>query len=261
MAKTPSSALQPGDPRLMIRWARTYAKSRTISFLVQWAFIVIMVLVIGTAATFTNMAYIEKNMVLVTISACFMGLTILVLAWFSVSPWGGELIWRITQWLYGEEGYVSYSRKHADGPAPWWITMLGGGLVIYHLVGALLVTFGYLPLVYMQPYSAAYMAVFLIVMILYQDLGFWAWFWPVLYALHGLLILMGYPLAFRGQYQLLNMVVPVFGYGLLAIVIGHIYSRFALMKLRSLAQLGMPPGGAPDESDGEEEEDGGDEHP
>jgi hypothetical protein len=259
MAKTPSSTLQPGDPRLMIRWARTYAKSRTISFLVQWVFIVLMVLVIGTAGTLTNMAYMERNMVLVTISAAFMGLTILVLAWFSISPWGGELIWRITQWMYGPEGYVAYSRKHADGPAPWWITLLGGGLVIYHLVGALLVTFGYLPLLYMQPYSAVYMSAFLIVMILYQDLGFWAWLWPVLYGLHGLLIYLGFPLAFQGQYQLLNMVVPVFGYGLLAIVVGHIYSRYALMKLRSLARTHMPQGEPeedPEVEDGEDEGEG-----
>lgn len=254
MARRHPPALQPGDPRLMIRWARRYAKSRTISFLVQWVVIVFMVVVIGTAATLTNTAYVEHNMVLVTVSACFMGFIILILAWFSVSPWGGELIWRITQWLYGEEGYVSYSRKHADGPAPWWITFFGGGLVIYHLVGALLVTFGYIPLIYMQPYSAAYMSIFLIVMIVYQDLGFWAWLWPVFYGLHGILIYLGYPIAFVGQYQLLNMVVPVFGYGLIAILIGHAFSRYALRKLRSLARIGLPAGEYVEEDDDIEEE-------
>ncbi len=35
------------------------------------------------------------------------------------------------------------------------------------------------------------------------------------------------------------MVVPVFGYGLFAIVVGHIYSRFALWQLKRLARAGL----------------------
>ncbi len=239
--------LQAGDPRLIVQWARRYAKSRTISFLVQWVFIVAMVVVIGVTAALTNMAYQSGNDVLVYVSVAFMGLMILALTWFSLSPWGGDLVFRITQWLYGEEGYVSYSEEagEADSGHAWLLTTLGGGLVIYHLVGALLVSLNYLSLHHLQPFSALYMAPFLIYMIRAQGLGFWAWFWPILYGLHAILLLAGAPIRFPGQWTILNMIVPVFGYGLVAIIAGHVYSRYALRKLRRLARSGLdtaPPG-------------------
>ena len=233
--------LQPGDPRLIVQWARRYAKSRTISFLVQWVFIVCMVVVIGVTASLTNMAYSAHNYVLVCASVTFMGLAILVLTWFSLSPWGGDLIFRITQWLYGQEGYVAYSSEQ-EGPnsrQTWLLTALGGGLVIYHLIGALLVSLNYLNLRHLQPFSAAYMVPFLMYMVYAQGLGFWAWFWPVLYGLHAILLYLGYPIRFTGDYTLLNMVVPVFGYGLVSILLGHLYSRYALYRLRRLARTGL----------------------
>ncbi len=241
--------LQVGDPRLIVSWARRYAKSRTISFLVQWVIIVAMVATIGIAANLTNMTYQTGSMGLFSACIAAMVVAILGLTWFSVSQWGSESIWRITQWLYGQEGYVSYVGERDDRPIPWWITFLGGGLVVYHLVGAILVSFRILELQHMQPYSAAYMGPFLIIMIVYQGLGFWAWLWPVLYGVHAILLLAGVPVAFEGQWQLLNMVVPVFGYGLLAILVGHGYSRFALWKLKSLTRTGLDGGdsGAKDE--------------
>lgn len=240
MTASPNSeSLQAGDPRLIIRWARRYAKSRTISFLVQWVFIVVMVLAIGVAGSLTNIAYRYGNMALFSASVIAMVLAILVLTWFSVSKWGGDLIWRITQWLYGQEGYVAYLGDREDGPTPWWITALGGGLVVYHLFGALLVSFNYLYIRNMLPFSAAYMVPFLGVMIVYQKLGFWAWLWPVLYGLHAILLLAGAPVSLPGQWQMLNMIVSVFGCGLIAILLGHAYSRFALRKLKHLARSGL----------------------
>jgi len=238
--------LQPGDPRLIMRWARRYAKSRTISFLVQWVIIVIMVVLVGVAASLTNMAYRTGNMGLFSVSVAIMGLSVLSLTWFSVSPWGGEVIWRITQWLYGSEGYVEYTGDQHKGPLPLWLTALGGGLVIYHLVGALLVSFRYLSFDFMQPYSALYMTPFLMLLIVYQKLGFWAWIWPLCYGVHALLIVVGAPVGFTGPWQILNMVVPVFAYGLLAILTGHLYSRYALWNLRRLARAGLPEGIEPD---------------
>ena len=236
---------QAGDPRLMVQWARRYAKSRTISFLVQWVFIMVMVFVIAVAASLTQLAQISGNTPLFTLSIAAMGLAIVVLTWFSISPWGGELIWKITQWLYGAEGYVAVSSERDKYPTPWWLTAVGGGLVIYHLTGAILVGFGYLSLEYMQPYSALYMTPFLIILILYQQLGFWAWIWPVLYTGHALLLMAGMnPLPLRGEWALFHLVLPVFGYGLLAILSGHFYSRFALWQLKRIARRGLPADGA-----------------
>jgi len=250
-----SASYQAGDPRLMVLWARRYAKSRTISFLVQWVFIVGMVLVIATAASLTQLAQESENMALFALAIATMGLAILILAWFSVSAWGGELIWKITQWLYGTEGYVAVSGERDSAPTPWWLTALGGGLVIYHLSGAILVGFGHLRLEFMQPYSAVYMTPFLIVLIMYQQLGVWAWVWPILYALHAVMLLVGInPLPLQGEWVLFHLVLPVFGYGLLAILTGHAYSRFALWKLKRIARSGLPRdvdhAASPDEADG-----------
>lgn len=234
--------LQPGDPRLIMQWARRYAKSRTISFLVQWVFIVAMVAVVGLAANLTNAAYRSGNAALVYLSVAAMCVVMIVLLWFSMSRWGGELIFRITQWFYGREGYVAVEDADEERPrGAWLMTALGGGLVAYHLLGAALVSLQYLPLHYMQPFSALYMAPFLGYMIVAQGLGVWAWIWPLLYAMHAALLITGVMPSFSGEYEFLNMIVPVFGYGLVAILAGHLYSRYALWKLKSLARSGLGP--------------------
>lgn len=227
---------QAGDPRQIVRWTRRYAQNRTISFLVQWVFIVIMVLGVGLAASLTQLAHQQDSRVLFGASVVMMVLSLVALVWFSVSRWSGELISNITHWLYGREGYVSYSGGAKDKPLPLWLTGLGGGLIAYHLLGALLISFNYMHIRYMQPWSAAYMTPYLIIMVLYQGLGFWAWLWPLLYGLHAVLLLLDVPIHFSREYELLNIVVPVFGYGLLAILAGHAYSRYALWKLKSLTR-------------------------
>ena len=247
-----NNPLQPGDPRLLVQWTRRYAKSRTIGFLVQWVFIVVIVMVIAMASSLTSVAYEHGQVGMFSVSVLLMLLSMAVLGWFSFSPWGGEIIWRVTQWLYGREGYVSYTGG-GDGPAPAWLTGLAGGLVMYHLGLALLVSFRIVDIGDMQPLSALYMVPFLAIMIRFQDLGFWAWFWPALYGLHALAMFLGAGIAFRGQWQLLNMVVPVFGYGLIAIVAGHCYSRYALHKLKGIARSGLTD--LPDDDPDEERDD------
>ncbi len=247
--------LQMGDPRLVVRWARRYARSRTISFLVQWAVIVPMVLAVGLAASLTNTAYRTGNMGLFALSMTFMGLVVVALAWFSLSRWGGELIWRVTQWLYGEEGYAAVSSPADRQGLPLWLTALGGGLVVYHIVGAMLVSFGYLRMANFQPFSAAYMAPYLCILIMYQSLGLWAWVWPVLYGAHAVALLCGVPVRFPSAFPLLDMVVPAFGYGLIAILTGHVYSRYALRKLKRLTRTELPE--FPSDDDGDTESGGG----
>lgn len=237
------------DPRALIRWARRYAKSRTISFLVQWVFIVIMVVVVAAAGNITNQAALRgERGPLFYGSVATMFVAILALAWFSLSGQGGTLIWRVTRRLYGREGHVEYDDTASGGRMPWWIMAASGGLIIYHLAGALLVSFHYLYMKNMQPFSAIYMTPFLFAIIMSQRLGFWAYIWPVLYGLHGLLLFLGAPIAFTGQWQLMNMVVPVLGYGFIAILVGHLYSRFALWKLKSLARNGLGEEGGDDDA-------------
>lgn len=251
---------QIGDPRQIVRWARRYAQSRTISFLVQWVFIVIMVLCIGVAASLTQVAHQEGRMVTFVISVIMMIAAAMLLVWFSVSRWSSELVFSITNWLYGHEGYVSYSGQDPDKPLPLWLTGLGGGLLAYHLLGALLISFNYMHIKYMQPWSAAYMTPYLILMVIYQRLGFWAWLWPILYGAHALGLLWGLPIRFGRDLELLNIVVPIFGYGLIAILTGHLFSRYALRKLKTLTQETIPEDFAPDICEEEIRDSGENEH-
>lgn len=232
---------QPGDPRQIVLWARRYAQSRTISFLVQWVFIVVMVLAIGLAAGLTQMAHDQGRMGLFTLSVGAMVLTALLMLWFSVSRWSSDLIFSITNWLYGREGYATWSGSSDKEEAlPLWLTGLSGGLLAYHLLGALLISFNYMSIRHLQPWSALYMTPYLVIMVLYQRLGFWAWIWPVLYGIHGFLLYFGLSLRFGREYELLNIVVPIFGYGLVAILTGHLYSRYALLKLKTLTRHAIP---------------------
>ncbi len=241
------------DPRALIRWTRRYAKSRTISFLVQWFFIVVMITVVAAAGHYTNQAHSRGDRdILFYGSVVTMFLAIIALAWFSLSGRGGDMIWSITRRIYGREGHVEYSEGDATGRMPLSIMAASGGLIIYHLVGALLVTFNYLYMKNMMPFSAAYMVPFLFAIIINQRLGFWAYIWPILYALHAILLLAGLPIRFGGQWQLMNMVVPVLGYGFIAILTGHLYSRFALRQLKRLAREGLPDDAAGKADEGKE---------
>lgn len=221
------------DPRAIALWASRYARSRTISFLVQWVLVVFMVAVIGVAAGLTSSAYEQGNLGLFTLSVALMGVVFLVMAWFSLSQWGADLVWTVTMWLYGKEGYAEASGRE---PMPPWLTALGGGLVAYHLVGAILVSFGLLRLQWLQPFSALYMTPYLCALIVRQRLGWWAWIWPTLYGLHAVALLAGLPMRFPPPWRLLDLIVPVFGYGLLAILAGHVYSRYALRRLKQLTR-------------------------
>jgi len=228
-----------GDPRQIAKWAERYARSRTLPFLVQWVFIVVLVVLIGALADVTLLAYQTHLRTLLWICMAAVAIATVVLTWFSASKWGGELIWRISQRLYGKEGYAEYSggeRAQAMRRA-WWIRLVALGLAVYHLILALLVGLRYLSVEYLQPWSALYMAPFLVVMVVTQRLGFWAWVWPALYALHAVAILAGAP-HFRGQWFALDVLLPIFGYGLASMIIGHFYSRYALHRLKALARVG-----------------------
>jgi hypothetical protein len=231
------------DPRQIALWAERYARSRTLPFLVQWVFIVALVTIVGTLAYLTLDAFQAHRRTLVWAGIAALAVTTLLLMWLSVAKLGGEQIWRISQWLYGKEGYATYGRGKVEKKAsrPWWFIALALGLCLYHLVGAFLIGTGRLPVKDIQPLSALYMTPFLAIMIVTQRLGTWAWVWPILYALHAVALVGGVPIHFAGQWFAFDVLVPIFGYGFVSIVVGHFYSRYALRRLKALVRKGIPP--------------------
>ena len=104
---------------------------------------------------------------------------------------------------------------------------------------------GYIPDQYMQPVSALYAVPFLVLLIvLKRPAGVPVMLlWPALYALHAILIMAGAPILFTGKWDGLNMLIPAAGYGILTGLVGHAYNRFALHRLRRLAQMNLPGAG------------------
>jgi hypothetical protein len=113
-----------------------------------------------------------------------------------------------------------------------------GGLFAASILASVILG-GNIPMKYMQPVSALYCVPFMVYLAWRQQWfsGFLPFLWPALYALHAILIVMGAPIAFEGEWQSLNMTIPIIGYGLLCGLIGHGYNRYALKRLREFASV------------------------
>ncbi len=231
-----NAKLTSPDPREILKWTERYARSRTIYFLIQWSVIVCIIFVIVLITNLAQQAYISGNKSLFYISVVFLSFLFIFFLWISSSKKVADLVWQATLWFYKNEGYVLPTERRKGMPR--WVIALIGLMIAYHIMGAGLIFLKYLSIQYIQPFSAIVLVPVLFILIYYQDLGFWAWLWPILYGVHAILLVIGFPISFPKDWYLLNIVVPVFGYGLLAILVGHIYNRYALWKLKSLANLG-----------------------
>ena len=58
--------------------------------------------------------------------------------------------------------------------------------------------------------------------------------WAALYTAHAILVLAGVPLL-ANLWPMWNVCLPLSGYGFVAMLLSHLYSRYALRKLRNLA--------------------------
>jgi len=99
---------------------------------------------------------------------------------------------------------------------------------------------GYIAYKYLQPVSALYFVPYVVC-------GWYFWqsprmgpiylLYPILYAIHAILIVAGVPLFFTENFCIFSICLPAIGYGFLPFIIGHIYSRYALKKLKAAAHL------------------------
>jgi hypothetical protein len=91
----------------------------------------------------------------------------------------------------------------------------------------------------MQPVSALYVVPFLVFLYLWQRpvISPLTLLWPTLYTIHAILVVAGVPIQFGGRLVFLNMLIPIAGYGVLCGLLGHIYSQYALKRLKTTAHL------------------------
>ena len=121
-----------------------------------------------------------------------------------------------------------------------WVDVVVGIVYMVCILGTMnLGMTGYITVKYVLPIMALFVVPFGVYQyfIMRPRLGPVLLIFPILYAIHAILIIAGVPIFFTGTFAVpLNMFL-VLVYNFLAFIIGHIYSRYALKKLKSITEL------------------------
>jgi hypothetical protein len=215
------------------KWTQRYAENRTLPFLVNM--LTFLFLFCGTGGLFyaAVKAYRAGNMLLFWF---FIFAVVLVAAAIVLAASF------IERRLYRKEGQIKLAapeKTKKERIAGWIAGLL---FVICVMFSIILVVLFNIPIKYMQPVSAiCFIPLFIAVGIWrppsVNPAGFLVWLWPTLYVIHAILIVAGVPIVFHKPWTALNMLIPIAGYGILFGLLGHIYSRYALKKLKRTAHL------------------------
>ena len=225
-------------------WTRRYAANRTLPVAVNLLAYLVACIAMGGLSYLTVYLWIKAGPALAALGAVPLLGFCAFWVWFSLG--GAErVLARVTRWLYRGEGEAT-AEATAGIPKLAWI---GFGILLTGMVAeAVLTGMGMVPMGYMQPVSAIFVVPALALMsglpgVRSTPSPFMA-IWPGLYVLHAGLVVAGAPIQFGRQLAILNMLIPVVGYGLVAALAGHVYSRYALRRLREVAAAGGEEGQA-----------------
>ncbi|MFX0201943.1 MAG: hypothetical protein ACFFCW_38015 [Candidatus Hodarchaeota archaeon] len=215
------------------KWTRLYAENRTLPFLVNMLTFLFLFLCNAGLIYIAGKAFRSRNMPLFWISIFSVVVVVTATIWLSKL---------IEKRLYRREGQIKLEfpeKTKRQRTAGMIAGLLFGACV---LISITLGVLGYIPIKYMQPISAIYVIPFIISMGIWppssiNPAGSVVWLWPTLYAIHAILIIAGVPIHFERPWIFLNILIPIAGYGILCGLIGHIYSRYALKKLKTTAHL------------------------
>ena len=233
-----------GTERLkeITKWTQRYAENRTLPFLISMITCLFISAAVGVPSYFGGKAYRSGNMALFGLCVSLLTLVSVALIFFSFTKWDEKFTDRISRRLYGSEGMVTLAipKKTKRQRRAGWIAGLLFGVCV--MISVILVVFCKIPIKYMQPVSAICVIPLIIAIGIWQPpsvkpAGFLVWLWPTLYAIHAILIVAGIPIHFERPWIFLNILIPIVGYGILCGLIGHVYSRYALKKLKGLTRL------------------------
>jgi hypothetical protein len=216
------------------RWVRRYAQNRSLPVAVGLVVYAILFLAISVPSYWGGVAYRDGNMALFAVCLSVVAVALAATVYVAIPAWGGRRLQALGNRLYADEGQVTLSAPRRQ---QWIVAALGVGLAICVVGSVILGLLGYLPDgKYQQPISAIYLVPFLVGLYLLMRpmVGPTALLWPVLYAVHALLIVAGVPIVFTGRWEPLNMILPTIGYGLVTAIVGHLYSRWALHSVRTI---------------------------
>lgn len=238
MNKQPSKSELPQtqDPQQISKWARAYAQNRSLGVVISLIISLVLCVAIGGPSYMAGEAYRSGNMLLFGVSIAVLVPALVALVFLSVPRWGGKFQERLVQRLYAKEGNAAFTPL--SGRARVWGMVLGGcfGTCI---TASIIFDFAYgFPYQYRQPISALFVVPFLVgLWLLIRPMaGYAVLLWPLLYAIHAILIVLGAPIFFTPHWETLNILIPIAGYGIFSGLVGHLYSRVALRRLKGLAQ-------------------------
>ena len=238
-----TEARRPDDEvREIPKWARRYAQNRTLPVLVFFVIFVAGGAVFAGLSLLTGFAHVFGLRVLAIASMTALCAFFAFWIWFSFFG-AAPLIDRISQWLYRREGSVTIGIPQVGFPQVGFppkaehkqLLFVAFVYMFCVLAGIGLGFLRVYPLSLMQPVSALYVVPFLCYLgwrLRAHRIGSpFMFLWPTLYAIHAILIVAGAPISMG---PVLDMFVPTIGYGFLAALAAHLYSRIALRRLRHL---------------------------
>lgn len=239
MHRTPIGSDRLDDPRQIAKWTRVYAQNRSLPFIVSMLLFLVLSVTIGALSYLTAYAYVKGYNLILSGCILVLALTCAAVIYVSIPRWGGRLLEQLSQTLYAKEGSVTVSTPQTAVNRRRWGLVLGIGYGACILASIVVGMLGYIPHEYMQPVSAIYVVPFFIALgiLTRPSSSPVMMLWPILYALHAVLIVAGAPILFTGKWDSLNMLVPIAGYGLLCGLLAHLYSRFALRRLKRLNRM------------------------
>lgn len=222
------SELPPEQVREIPKWTRAYSSNRTLPMLVVMA--VSAVLFIASYGFFSRAGNAYRGGRQAEFGVCLAAacLCLAVITSQAIPRVSRRTNETLSRCLYGD--IVAPPSSTSKKP-PRWAPVVPVAFGICVLATA---HFGsHIPKGYEQPVTALYVIPFLLLTA--RGAGIARPLCALLYGLHAVLILSGVPITFHGKWSELNLWLPVFGYGMLSLLVGHFYSRVALRRLRRLA--------------------------
>lgn len=232
------------------KWTRKYAQNRTLTILVLMLMIGLLsafvAVIIGFLLGLALTGFRKGNVALGCVGIVALAAVLAALVKFYIyifAKFGGKnkglLDQIIDRWIYGREGTASMPISEAAKKTRWPEVLASIAYMICLLGSMNLAMRGYIPDKYFIPLTALFVVPFNVYIYFIQRprIGPVLLLCPVLYSIHALLIIAGVPIYFTGIFAVpLNMLLTLI-YTFLSYMIGHIYSRYALKKLRALTHL------------------------
>ncbi len=231
------------------KWTRRYAQNRSLTFIAIIGMCCLFSIVVAAFVSFPSAlavaAFHKGNMILGSIGIAALIIAIVVMVKFYIyifRKFGGKnkglLDQIIDRKIYGQEGFASMPHPQLSKKRKIVDVVIGIAFMVC-LIGTMNLTMsGYIPIKHHLPV----MALFVVPFGIYQyftlkpRLGPLILLFPTLFAIHALLVLAGLPIFFTGTFGVSLNILLTLAYNFMAFIIAHMYSRYALKKLKNITQ-------------------------